>query len=403
MRRTNVHQPAQSCPDLGRWRAWLDEARDGEGADLDRHLETCPQCPELVRDLRENATLATALIRPLVPEGVPSAASIELARARFAAARAGAPREEQRRMTTPYGRVSNPPQPFFQRWRVAIGGIAAALVLMAVLGTPQGRSAAAQFLAQFRSERLEPVALSTSQLQDLDKTFAELEQLGTVDGLAGMGEPRQVSTIAEAERVVGFSVKTPDPATLPAGTSATPSAVMVMPAGTVRFTFDQAKARAHYAATGRPNVQLPDRFDGSSLVVHTPATVVLQYGGSGNPGTFPAGLGLLVGQAEPLTVEVQGNVTLEELRTFLLGLPGLSPEMVRQLRAIDDWQNTLPIPIPVDDVNWQRTTVAGASGLLLGDNSGLGSIVIWQKDGHLYGVAGAAPAREVQRVANGLR
>ena len=306
-------------------------------------------------------------------------------------------------MITPYGQVSNPPLRFLQRWRVAIGGMAAALVLMAVLGTPQGRSATAQFLTQFRSERLEPLALSTAQLQDLEKTFAELEQLGTVSGVAAIGEPRQVATIAEAEQISGLSVKTPDPTTLPAGTSATPSAVLVLPAGTARFTFDQAKARAHYAATGRPNVQLPDRFDGASLVVHTPATVVLQYGGSANPRAFPAGLGLLVGQAEALTIEVQGNVNLEEMRAFLLGLPGLSRETLRQIQAIDDWQNTLPIPIPADNVNWQRTTVAGASGLLLGDNGGLGSIVIWQKDGRLYGVGGVAPAREVQRVANGLR
>jgi hypothetical protein len=112
---------------------------------------------------------------------------------------------------------------------------------------------------------------------------------------------------------------------------------------------------------------------------------------------------LLVGQAQPLTIEVQGNVSLEEMRVFLLGLPGLSSQTVRQLQAIDDWQRTLPIPIPVDRVNWQRTTVGGAPALLLGDNSGLGSVVIWQKDSQLYGVGGGYSAREVQRVADGLR
>ena len=292
----------------------------------------------------------------------------------------------------------------FQRRRAATGGMAAALVLMAIFATPQGRSATAQFLGLFRSERIEAVPFSTAQLQDLKETFAEVEQLGRVEGLDGLGRgPRPVSTMEEAAQIAGFSPKTPDPSSLPAGVSATPSAIMVLPAGTVRFTFDQAKAREHERATGRPSVQLPDRFDGAAVVVHTPATVLLRYGGSAGTGTFPGGLGMLVGQAQPLTIEVQGNVSLEEMRIFLLGLPGLSPQTVRQLQAIEDWQNTLPIPIPVDEVNWQRTTVAGASGLLLGDNSGLGSIVIWQRDGRLFGVGGGYPAREVRRVADGLR
>jgi hypothetical protein len=292
----------------------------------------------------------------------------------------------------------------FQRWRAATGGVAAALVLMAIFATPQGRSAGAQFLGLFRSERIEAVPFSTAQLEDLEKTFAEIEQIGRVEGLDGLGQGlRQVSTVAEAARIAGFSPKTPDPSSLPEGMSATPSTIMVLPAGTVRFTFDQAKAREHARATGQPGVQLPDRFDGAAIVVHTPATVVLRYGGGAGMGTFSGGLGLLVGQAQPLTIEAQGNVSLDEMRLFLLGLPGLSPQTVRQLRTIEDWQNTLPIPIPVDEVNWERTTVAGASGLLLGDNSGLGSFVIWQKDGHLYGVGGGYPAREVRRVADGLR
>jgi hypothetical protein len=391
-----VQQPVQSCPDLGRWRAWLDGAHDGGGTDLDEHLGGCPRCADLVRDLRRSAALATALIRPLVPAGAPSPASIELARARFASARAGVQRKERQRMT-----MALP----FQRWRVAFGGMAAALALIAILATPQGRSAAAQFLAQFRSERIEAVPLTTAQLADLEKTFAELEQIGRVEGLEALADgPRQVSTLAEAERIAGFSPKTPEPSSLPAGMSATPSAILALPAGTVRFTFDQAKAREHYRATGRPDVRLPDRFDGASIVVHVPATVVLRYGGSAEMGASPDGLGLLIGQAQPLTIDAEGDVGLETLRSFLLEeLPGLSPQTRRHLGSITEWQSTLPVPIPVDAVNWERTTVAGAPGLLLGDNSGLGSIVIWQQDGRLYGVGGGYSAREVRRVADGLR
>jgi hypothetical protein len=290
-----------------------------------------------------------------------------------------------------------------QRWRVAMSGLVVALVLMLVLGTPQGRGAAAQFLAQFRGERFAAVSLSTNQIANLEETLSELERLGTISGIDTAPEPQAVASVAAASRFVGFPVLEPDPATLPAGISATPAAVRVMPAHQVRFTFDLDRARAHYQSIGRNDVTLPDRFDGASLVVNTPPAVLLEYRSGDAPVDTPFGFGLVVGQAGMVTAGAEGGVTLEELREFLLGLPGLSPETVRQLRAIDDWQTTLPVPIPVEQIDWERVTIAGSPGLLLNDNTGLGSAAIWQRDGRIFGIAGAMMARELQRVAESLR
>ena len=84
------------------------------------------------------------------------------------------------------------------------------------------------------------------------------------------------------------------------------------------------------------------------------------------------------------------------MRDFLLGLPGLPQSTVSQLKQIQNWNETLPIPIPVDKVNWQSTTFKGNQGLLLNDNSGVGSAAIWHANGHLYGVAGFAQGHRPQ-------
>ena len=60
-----------------------------------------------------------------------------------------------------------------QRWRIAMSGFAAALLLMLILGTSQGRSAAAQFLAQFRGERL-PSLRSGDPVNDTDASLVHL-------------------------------------------------------------------------------------------------------------------------------------------------------------------------------------------------------------------------------------
>jgi len=279
------------------------------------------------------------------------------------------------------------------RWRIALGGIAAALLLTVLLGTPEGRTATAQFLAQFRSQRFEVVTIDPSFTRT---GLAALEGLGTVQGDRRRPAPEEVRTLGEASQRVGFPLEQPAASALPAGLNPTPK-ILVAPASQYRLTLDRTKAQAYFQANGHPEASLPERYQDATLVVGTPTVAFLQYSRSNQD------LGLIVGQAGELTVGVEGNVPLAELRDYLLGLPGLPPDTVRQLRAMQDWRTTLPIPVASDRIAWQETTIAGGPGLLLADNTGVGSAAIWQRDGRIYGVAGAARAAEIQRVADSLR
>jgi hypothetical protein len=385
-----------ACPDLGIWRAWLDQEPVEAGVDLQAHLDTCPDCRALVGDLREHAGMAATLVRALDQEMAPAPAAVTLAQVRLRMARMGS--------QPPVAVASAPPVSRFKRWRIAVAGMAAALALVAFAVTPPGRDVTAQIMSQFRSERFEAVPLTAVQLENLAETLAQLEQIGTVSGAEALDSGAlDVDSVAEAEQLAGFALTLPDPATMPQGYNATPSSITVIPAAQARFTFDEAKARAHYQSIGRADVELPDRFDGASFVVNTPTVVLMQFtrGGASGPGGFS--IPLVVGQAGTLTVDAEGGVTLEELRDFLLDLPGFSPETVNQLRSIQDWQTTIPIPVPVDMLSWRRATVAGSPGLALADPMGIGSILIWQRDGFMHGVGGIGSAADIQRIADGLR
>jgi hypothetical protein len=352
------------------------------------------------------------LIASLAPEQLPDAQDVAAARDQLDWRRAqtlkrrasedidpGVAREERRSLLA---RFSMP-------WRVASGGFAAALVLSVVVAfTPQGSAAAAGFLAQFRSQQVSAIEITPQSQADITRSMKSLSNLGTVEvpGAATSGQPetvaRQVAaesrtvTSAQAAQTVGFALITPDPATLPAGLN-NPPTVKVSPASQVRFTFDKARAQAYFQSTGHPDVSLPDKFNGAALSVSIPSAAILSYGSGGTSKQE-----LIVAEAGELVVDVQGNVSLPEMRDFLLGLPGLPPAVVSQLRQIDNWNDTLPIPVPVDQVNWQKTTINGSKGLLLNDNSGVGSAAVWHADGHLYGVAGTLRANDLRRVANSL-
>ena len=112
-------------------------------------------------------------------------------------------------------------------------------------------------------------------------------------------------------------------------------------------------------------------------------------------------LGRLERQLE-LNADDELGALLEEVRGYLLGLPSLSGETARQLRAIQDWRTTLPLPLPADKVRWRDATVNGGPALALVDSSGLNAL-LWQRDGRIYSVAGQRSADEILRVANGLR
>jgi hypothetical protein len=428
------------CPDLGALRASLDGAAGAPPAPAD-HLRTCPACADTLAELQRNAELAAPAIALTVPADQLTPAQVEAAlaafeqrRSRLAVTRAthgavgaAAPaqpspspsvgRAPEREGSPPGERVggavhSPPPAPvplvrrrrlarLGARARVAAAAVAAALVLTGVVGSPAGRAAASSFLAQFRSQRIQVLNVDPGQATQLDRVLTGLADTGVFTGAAlhdttGLGEPRVAADRAEAARLAGFAVPVVDPAALPSGVDPTPRRLLVSPAREVRLTFDRDRALDYLRRHGRPDAQLPGRYDGTRLVIGVPAAVVQVF--SGRDGA-PA---LMVGKAGTLALTTEGGASLEELREVVLGLPGLPAEVVAQLRGIDDWRTTLPLPVPTDQVRSRPTTVGGAEALALADTSDRLHAVVWHRDGHIWGVAGVVGTDEARDVANSL-
>jgi hypothetical protein len=392
--------PSQVCPEIGVWRALLDQ--EDHSPLLFEHLAMCAGCQHLVDELRDDAASVSALLGSLAPARLPSGDDVAVARHQLTF--------PHRRGATPSVPEQEPIPMFFKRistpWRITGSGLAAALALsLLVAFTPQGQSTAAAFLAQFRPQQVAAVEISPQSQTEIIKTLNALGNLGTVKMPGGATRPEaaartaaeQVKTVslAEASQSVGFAVETPDKASLPVGMDTTPK-VQVMPASQVRFTVDRTKARTYFQSTGHPEVVVPDKFDGATLVVSIPSAVLLQYGNSSSKDA------LIIGQAGELVVDVEGKVSLDEMRDFLLSLPGLPPSVVNQLRQIKNWNQTLPVPVPIDQVNWKSASFNGHQGLLLNDNSGIGSAALWYDNGHMYGLAGSLKATDLQKIANSL-
>ncbi len=396
------------CPDLGALRASLDDP-SGTPAPPHDHVPGCASCADTLAELQRNAELAAPAIALTAPADPPSPAAVEAALTRFEQRRARLAANAAT-ITAPAPAATVPdPIPLPGRGRVArlgarargvAAGLVAALVLAGLLVTPGGRAAAAGFLAQFRSQRFEVVSLDPGQSSQVADVVGGLVETGVFTGDAlqrsGFDEPQVVAGLDEAARVAGFAVSAVDPAALPAGVERTPQRVLVTRARETRLSFDRDRALAYLRGHGRPDARLPERYDGTQLVVQVPAAVVQQFAGRDG---VPA---LLVGKAGTVGLTTEGGASLEELREVVLGLPGLPAETVAQLRAIGDWRTTLPLPVPSDQVRSRPATVDGAEAVSFADQTGRLNALLWQRGGHIWGVAGVIGSDEALDVADSL-
>jgi hypothetical protein len=97
------------------------------------------------------------------------------------------------------------------------------------------------------------------------------------------------------------------------------------------------------------------------------------------------------------------GATAREIETYLLQMPGVAPQLAAEIRAIGDPSTTMPIPVPIDKAFAQNVVVDGVTALAVGDNTGVGGMIVWQKNGIVYGVGGAMAQRDLMEVARSLR
>jgi hypothetical protein len=216
-------------------------------------------------------------------------------------------------------------------------------------------------------------------------------------------QPQEVQSLSAASAAAGFSVQTPS--TLPANITGQPRYGFIN-RSSATFTFSADATRQTAARAGRTPPPMPANIDGSKLLITGGPAVVQVWGAAGaTPGVSGADLAgiptLIVGQAKAPVVSSDG-VTVDELRTYLLQQPGISPQLAAAIRAIDV-SSTLPVPVPAELAVSHPVSVQGTTGLFIGDNTGIASAILWQKDGMMFEVIGSLTERQALDIANSMK
>ncbi|HUY96080.1 MAG TPA: hypothetical protein VMW47_00360 [Verrucomicrobiae bacterium] len=270
-------------------------------------------------------------------------------------------------------------------WRRA-GAVALALLAGAAAVST---ATAAGWVVIWRPATVASVPLPLSSLRVLRR----LQELGSVR-LGTATSPRPAASLAAAEAQAELTLRLP--ARLPAGASGPPS-VLVTRGATSSFTFSAARARAFAHRAGLDLPPLPPGLDGTRFWETTPPAVIVTYGGGAS--ALLAGLPTLVVAAMRAPVVSSTGVGVAELERYLLRVPRLPATLRRAVRALGDPATTLPIPVPVRLAREQRTSVNGRPAVVIGDPSGLISVVVWEAGGVVRAVGGSLPAAVTLRLA----
>jgi hypothetical protein len=292
------------------------------------------------------------------------------------------------------------------RWLQALAA-AAGIVLVASALTVSG--VADSIFTIFEPKRVVGVPVTQNDLNQLGTACSGL-QLQECLGAYGTFEwttppqPRELLTLSQAATAAGFAVEVP--ASLPQNVTGQPR-YGVINRSSATFTFSADATAQAAARVGRTAPPLPANIDGSKLVIVGGPAVVQVWGATRavpNAATTPLSdlPTLIVGQARAPVISSDG-VTVDQLRAYLLEQPGISPQIAAAIRAIGDPASTLPVPVPAELAISHPVTVQGVTGLFIGDNTGIASAVIWQKDGMIFEVIGSLTESQALAVANSMR
>jgi hypothetical protein len=351
-------------PSEGVLRRLVDEPA-GVPDDDRAHVASCPACLRALDGARAQAQRVGAVLN------TPVAVDTDAGWARLSATTA-----------TPLRQPAASPR----SWRTAVRRPVVAALSAVVLVTGAGVAAANDWLPIFRTQQVDPIEVTSSELVQLP----DLSAYGDVE-ITQEPDPHQVEDATAAQQESGLAV--PDVAELPEGVSGDPSYQV---AGVVSGTFTFSAAKAAQSAGGQALPPLPPGLDGSRLRLQAGPGVAAVWS---QPTGVPT---LVVARVVAPTVDSSG-VPFETVRDYLLSLPGLPDSVATQLRDFSPERGTLPLPVPAELVTTSTADVDGNDATVLSSRNGLFAGVVWVEDGVMTAVAGSLSAEELLSVARDLR
>ena len=404
-----------TCIDDGVLRARLDGELSGVELDeVDRHLASCSDCRRYFEKLSTDSTQMQSWLGNLVPGGS-GTANPAIAYAQF-----------QNQFATQEFRSSWVGRFFAPRWRPAWGLAAAAAVVTILVGIDPVRGWSQRVLALLRVQKIAVVSIDPAALlsgNDADQRPYKLVNQFFSDNVVvtiDPGKPEVVSSISQARKLAGYSVRN-------VGNLGAPQTVLVRGETAFQMTLNRDRVETLLHEIGRSDIQIPESANGALIAVHIPKIVVSMYGDcpawQKNAGSDVQSRAQAMAerkmelltklntnciyfvQAGTPMVSVPPNLNMTEIAEAALELAGMSSSEAHSFCQTVDWSTTMVVPIPRNSSSYETVTVDGVEGTLITETIPQGSrySLLWIKNGVIHSLGGHGNSSDALALAASLR
>jgi hypothetical protein len=390
-------------------RAYQDGELDLTGRlEVEAHVANCGLCARRLQEMAATSAVVSGQLSALDAGAAESSVDAKVALARFKA-----------QHDTAVEKPAAVSRIFDRRWRPAWVTAVAATIIFGALAFPSGRSLAQRFLATLRIEKVQPITVDFSAL-DGNRPLGELLSKMLSDKVVVTADEKlqHVDSAKAASDLAGF------PAQLIHARTDTPK-FSVQGQHAFHVTVDRERLQDVVDQAGRPDLLVPATIDGAMVSVNVPRSIALQYGecdrrGAGDgetaerapkerhewgqAGAQPNTCVALIEAPVP-QVDMPADLNIQQLAEIGFQLTRMSPTQARELAQTIDWKSTLVLPIPRRAGTFSQVTVAGTPATLITNNGGRRGpdyVLIWVKNGIIYGLVGHGDASEAVTLANSL-
>jgi Putative zinc-finger len=402
-----------NCVSENSLRAYQDgESSAVERAEIETHLSSCAACSKRLREMAATSERIQAHIASLGAATSETNIDVRAALSRFKAEQGTEIVTMPSRPAVIARETNASARSFGRRWRPLWIGAVAATILLCSLAFPFGRGLAQRFLGTLRVEKVQPVRLDFSAL-DGNRPLQEMLRQMISDKVVVTSDekPQPASTAAGASQLAGFSVHV-----LGARTDAPKFTVGGQ--HTFHMTIDRARLQDIFDQAGRADLLLPATLDGANVSVNVPRSIMVEYGDC--PHEQHAAAGTAPGPTQPHSgawancvalqeapsplVNMPSDLNLQQLAEIGFQLAGMSATQARDLGQTIDWKSTLVLPIPRFASSYSQVTVNGVQGTLIQGSGHRGPdyVLVWVKNGIIYGLVGHGDSSNAVALANSL-
>lgn len=366
------------CYDKGSIQSFLDgELNRVARKKFSQHIEKCIQCQQSLKELKKIEEWTDQAIKHSFPAINEEKIKVDVDHAWF---------DFQNRLQLKRDHSPNHKGGFTlsKKTKKWIAGSAAAVVIASSFAFPQVRAVASDFLSNFRMQEVEFVKMTQEDIRELSnyinsrqKGKYEIKGIGSIEVVDGQQEFKSFETAAEAQKA-GYWVPSP-----PKGMNI--EGINIEPGITLRLKLDTEKANKMLNQL-KSKTLFDENLNGKVITLTIPESTRVYFSlGDQKPKEQHQDI-LIYNIFSAPVVNVSENVDINKLRTTILGLPFIPENIKSQLASIENWQETLPIPVSAQILE-QGVTINGVSGKYAeykNESQQQSQLLIWQKNDKVH-------------------